>query len=162
MLFMFKLPYFMNELTLTELDMGMAIPKIHRASEPSVDYQGKPELVLPNGTFNHLYNIHVQVKLLQPPYCDSDSSMCKALALYRLPFRLILLYFLGLWFDLDISYTGSFLMTLETKMNLTRLGKEAEGFGEQAKEGYEHKKTTGCGSFKYCSKQTTGVLKFIY
>uniref|UniRef100_A0A671K728 Testis expressed 2, like n=1 Tax=Sinocyclocheilus anshuiensis TaxID=1608454 RepID=A0A671K728_9TELE len=35
-----------------------------------------------------------------------------------------------------ISYNGSFLMTLETKMNLTRLGKkEGEGLGEQGKEG---------------------------
>lgn len=41
----------------------------------------------------------------------------------------------GLWFDLEISYTGSFLMTLETKMNLARLGKEGESFGEQGKEG---------------------------
>lgn len=41
----------------------------------------------------------------------------------------------GLWFDLEISYTGSFLMTLETKMNLARLGKEGETFGEQGKEG---------------------------
>ncbi|KAG5853771.1 hypothetical protein ANANG_G00029950 [Anguilla anguilla] len=63
-----RLPYFMNELTLTELDMGVAIPKILQASKPSVDHQ-------------------------------------------------------GLWFDLEISYNGSFLMTLETKMNLARLGK---------------------------------------
>ncbi|KAJ8264093.1 hypothetical protein GJAV_G00145070 [Gymnothorax javanicus] len=77
-----RLPYFMNELTLTELDMGVAIPKILRASKPSVDHQ-------------------------------------------------------GLWFDLEISYNGSFLMTLETKMNLARLGKEAEGlrFGEPGKDG---------------------------
>ncbi|KAF7698221.1 testis-expressed protein 2 [Silurus meridionalis] len=75
-----RLPYFMNELTLTELDMGMAIPKILKAYKPSVDHQ-------------------------------------------------------GLWFDLEISYTGSFLMTLETKMNLARLGKEGESFGEQGKEG---------------------------
>ncbi|KAG7335118.1 hypothetical protein KOW79_001714 [Hemibagrus wyckioides] len=75
-----RLPYFMNELTLTELDMGMAIPKILKASKPSVDHQ-------------------------------------------------------GLWFDLEISYTGSFLMTLETKMNLARLGKEGESIGEQGKEG---------------------------
>ncbi|XP_029914127.1 testis-expressed protein 2 isoform X2 [Myripristis murdjan] len=74
-----RLPYFMNELTLTELDMGFAIPKILHASKPSVDHQ-------------------------------------------------------GLWFDLEISYTGSFLMTLETKMNLARLGKEGEGLGEQGKE----------------------------
>ncbi|XP_036408182.1 testis-expressed protein 2-like isoform X1 [Megalops cyprinoides] len=77
-----RLPYFMNELTLTELDMGVAIPKILQASKPSVDHQ-------------------------------------------------------GLWFDLDISYNGSFLMTLETKMNLARLGKEGEGlrFGEAGKDG---------------------------
>ncbi|XP_051939192.1 testis-expressed protein 2-like isoform X1 [Hippocampus zosterae] len=66
-----RLPYFMNELALKELDMGVATPKILGASSPSID--------------------------------------CK-----------------GLWFDLDISYSGSFLMTLETKMNLIRLGKEGE------------------------------------
>ncbi|XP_057699703.1 testis-expressed protein 2-like isoform X1 [Corythoichthys intestinalis] len=66
-----RLPYFMNELTLTELDMGVSTPRILRASSPFIDYK-------------------------------------------------------GLWFDLDISYTGSFLMTLETKMNLIRLGKEGE------------------------------------
>ncbi|KAJ8345423.1 hypothetical protein SKAU_G00296160 [Synaphobranchus kaupii] len=77
-----RLPYFMNELTLTELDMGVAVPKITHASQPSVDHQ-------------------------------------------------------GLWFDLDVSYNGSFLMTLQTKMNLTRLGKEGEGlrFGEPGKDG---------------------------
>lgn len=75
-----RLPYFMNELTLTELDMGISIPKILSSSKPSVDHK-------------------------------------------------------GLWFDLEISYNGSFLMTLETKMNLTRLGKEGEGLGEQGKEG---------------------------
>ncbi|XP_069381319.1 testis-expressed protein 2 [Paralichthys olivaceus] len=74
-----RLPYVMNELTLTELDMGLSIPKILQASKPSVDHQ-------------------------------------------------------GLWFDLEVSYTGSFLMTLETKMNLARLGKEGEGLGEHGKE----------------------------
>uniref|UniRef100_A0A3P9J2F4 Testis expressed 2 n=1 Tax=Oryzias latipes TaxID=8090 RepID=A0A3P9J2F4_ORYLA len=74
-----RLPYVMNELTLTELDMGFSIPKILRASKPSVDHQ-------------------------------------------------------GLWFDLEISYRGSFLMTLETKLNLARLGKEGEGLGEHGKE----------------------------
>ncbi|KAF7668604.1 hypothetical protein LDENG_00001120 [Lucifuga dentata] len=78
-----RLPYFMNELTLTELDMGAATPRILGASKPSIDYQ-------------------------------------------------------GLWFDLEISYNGSFLMTLETKMNLIRLGKEGEGlrFGEFGKDGH--------------------------
>ncbi|XP_014644647.1 PREDICTED: testis-expressed sequence 2 protein isoform X1 [Ceratotherium simum simum] len=79
-----KLPYFMNELTLTELDMGMAVPKILQAFKPYVDHQ-------------------------------------------------------GLWIDLEMSYNGSFLMTLETKMNLTKLGKEplveALKVGEIGKEG---------------------------
>ncbi|XP_076584306.1 testis-expressed protein 2-like isoform X1 [Chaetodon auriga] len=78
-----RLPYFMNELTLTELDMGSATPRILGASKPSIDYR-------------------------------------------------------GLWFDLEITYSGSFLMTLETKMNLIRLGKEGESvrFGEFGKDGY--------------------------
>ncbi|XP_045066985.1 testis-expressed protein 2-like isoform X2 [Coregonus clupeaformis] len=75
-----RLPYFMNELALTALDMGFSIPKILHASKPSVDHQ-------------------------------------------------------GLWFDLEVSYAGSFIMTLETKMNLARLGKEGERLGEQGKEG---------------------------
>lgn len=43
----------------------------------------------------------------------------------------------GLWFDLEVSYSGSFLMTLETKMNLIRLGKEDESsrLGEVGKDG---------------------------
>lgn len=79
-----KLPYFMNELTLTELDMGVAVPQILQAFQPYVDYQ-------------------------------------------------------GLWIDLEMSYNGSFLMTLETKMNLTKLGKEplveVLKVGEIGKEG---------------------------
>lgn len=31
----------MNELTLTELDMGVSIPKILGASKPSMDHQGR-------------------------------------------------------------------------------------------------------------------------
>ncbi|KAG9472047.1 hypothetical protein GDO78_021523 [Eleutherodactylus coqui] len=79
-----KLPYFMNELTLTELDMGVSVPKILRAFQPTIDHR-------------------------------------------------------GFWTDMEISYNGSFLMTLETKMNLTRLGKEPLGeafkVGETGKEG---------------------------
>ncbi|CAN9510792.1 unnamed protein product [Ophioblennius macclurei] len=84
-----RLPYFMNELTLTELDMGSQTPRILGASKPSVN--------------------------------------CR-----------------GLWFDLDVSYSGSFLMTLETKMNLIRLGKEAERLrlGELGKDG--HRPRTFC------------------
>ncbi|XP_008635790.1 PREDICTED: testis-expressed sequence 2 protein isoform X1 [Corvus brachyrhynchos] len=80
-----KLPYFMNELTLTELDMGIAVPKILQAFKPSIDHR-------------------------------------------------------GLWIDLEMYYNGSFLMTLETKMNLTKLGKEPLGealkVGEIGKEGF--------------------------
>ncbi|NWU77057.1 TEX2 protein, partial [Onychorhynchus coronatus] len=80
-----KLPYFMNELTLTELDMGIAVPKILQAFKPSIDHR-------------------------------------------------------GLWVDLEMSYNGSFLMTLETKMNLTKLGKEPLGealkVGEIGREGF--------------------------
>nr|XP_033818004.1 testis-expressed protein 2 isoform X2 [Geotrypetes seraphini] len=79
-----KLPYFMNELTLTELDMGVALPKILQSYKPTIDHK-------------------------------------------------------GLWVDLEISYNGSFLMTLETKMNLTKLGKEPLSevlkVGEVGKEG---------------------------
>ncbi|KAK2857587.1 hypothetical protein Q7C36_005506 [Tachysurus vachellii] len=82
-----RLPYFMNELTLTELDMGACTPRILWASQPSVDHQ-------------------------------------------------------GLWFDVEISYKGSFLMTLETKMNLSRLGKEGEAVGEFGKDG--HRPRTYC------------------
>ncbi|KFM77470.1 Testis-expressed sequence 2 protein, partial [Stegodyphus mimosarum] len=60
-----KLPVFLNELTVKDINLGTALPKIHRASEPSVDQR-------------------------------------------------------GLWIDIDISYNGSFQMTLETKLNLLR------------------------------------------
>ncbi|KAL8174886.1 UNVERIFIED_CONTAM: hypothetical protein K2H54_004681 [Gekko kuhli] len=65
-----KLPYFMNELTLTELDMGSCIPHIVGVSSPTVDHR-------------------------------------------------------GLWVDMEVTYSGSLQMTLETKMNLCKLGKEA-------------------------------------
>ncbi|KAJ6653733.1 hypothetical protein lerEdw1_008759 [Lerista edwardsae] len=67
-----KLPYFMNELTLTELDMGTSIPHILSASGPQVDHR-------------------------------------------------------GLWVDMEVTYNGALQMTLETKMNLCKLGKEALG-----------------------------------
>ncbi|XP_034987453.2 testis-expressed protein 2 [Zootoca vivipara] len=67
-----KLPYFMNELTLTELDMGTSIPQILSTSSPTIDNR-------------------------------------------------------GLWVDMEVTYSGSLQMTLETKMNLYKLGKEALG-----------------------------------
>uniref|UniRef100_A0A8B9UR48 SMP-LTD domain-containing protein n=2 Tax=Anas zonorhyncha TaxID=75864 RepID=A0A8B9UR48_9AVES len=84
-----KLPYFMNELTLTELDMGTSIPSILSTS--------KTGLPLPSPA--------------------------------------------GLWVDMEVTYSGSLQMTLETKMNLCKLGKEgaaedsgpAEAGGEGAK-----------------------------
>uniref|UniRef100_A0A7M4G0W2 Testis-expressed sequence 2 protein-like n=2 Tax=Crocodylus porosus TaxID=8502 RepID=A0A7M4G0W2_CROPO len=65
-----KLPYFMNELALTELDMGTSIPLVLGAANPTTDRR-------------------------------------------------------GLWVDLEVTYSGSLQMTLETKMNLCKLGKEA-------------------------------------
>ncbi|NXE79502.1 TEX2 protein, partial [Cochlearius cochlearius] len=65
-----KLPYFMNELALTELDMGTSIPSVLSASNPTVNDR-------------------------------------------------------GLWVDMEVTYSGSLQMTLETKMNLCKLGKES-------------------------------------
>ncbi|XP_010286065.1 PREDICTED: testis-expressed sequence 2 protein-like, partial [Phaethon lepturus] len=65
-----KLPYFMNELMLTELDMGTSIPSVLSASNPTINDQ-------------------------------------------------------GLWVDMEVTYSGSLQMTLETKMNLCKLGKES-------------------------------------
>ncbi|XP_075890794.1 testis-expressed protein 2 isoform X2 [Nelusetta ayraudi] len=64
-----RLPYFMNELTLTELDMGSAMPQITAASRPEVNRR-------------------------------------------------------GLWVELQLVYTGALQMTLQTKFNLSKLGKE--------------------------------------
>ncbi|XP_054699468.1 testis-expressed protein 2-like isoform X2 [Grus americana] len=79
-----KLPYFMNELTLTELDMGISIPTVLSASNPTVNDQ-------------------------------------------------------GLWVDMEVTYSGSLQMTLETKMNLCKLGKESSaeesGPAEAGREG---------------------------
>lgn len=36
-----QLPYFMNELTLTELDMGTSIPSVLSASNPTINERGK-------------------------------------------------------------------------------------------------------------------------
>ncbi|KAF4092746.1 hypothetical protein AMELA_G00024460 [Ameiurus melas] len=65
-----RLPYFMNELTLAELDLGTCMPQVLSTSRPSVDHR-------------------------------------------------------GLWLELEVLYTGSLHMTLETKMNLCKLGRES-------------------------------------
>ncbi|XP_040923094.1 testis-expressed protein 2 [Toxotes jaculatrix] len=64
-----RLPYFMNELTLTELDMGCSMPHITATSRPEVNHR-------------------------------------------------------GLWVELQLVYTGALQMTLQTKFNLSKLGKE--------------------------------------
>ncbi|XP_068192993.1 testis-expressed protein 2-like [Antennarius striatus] len=66
-----KLPYFMNELTLADLDMGTCLPQVLSTSKPTLDRR-------------------------------------------------------GLWLELELVYTGCLQMTLETKMNLCKLGKEEE------------------------------------
>ncbi|XP_049418372.1 testis-expressed protein 2-like [Epinephelus fuscoguttatus] len=66
-----KLPYFMNELTLADLDMGTCLPQVLSTSKPTLDRR-------------------------------------------------------GLWLELEVVYTGCLQMTLETKMNLCKLGKEGE------------------------------------
>ncbi|CAG11451.1 unnamed protein product, partial [Tetraodon nigroviridis] len=66
-----KLPYFMNELTLADLDMGTCLPQVLGTSKPTLDHR-------------------------------------------------------GLWLELQVVYTGCLQMSLETKMNLCKLGKEAE------------------------------------
>uniref|UniRef100_A0A3P9IKH7 Testis expressed 2, like n=1 Tax=Oryzias latipes TaxID=8090 RepID=A0A3P9IKH7_ORYLA len=65
-----RLPYFMNELSLTEMDMGCSVPQVSAASRPEVNHR-------------------------------------------------------GLWVELQLVYTGNLQMTLQTKFNLSRLGKEA-------------------------------------
>ncbi|AWP18863.1 DUF2404 domain containing protein [Scophthalmus maximus] len=66
-----KLPYFMNELTLADLDMGTCLPQVLNTSKPKLDHR-------------------------------------------------------GLWLEMELMYTGCLQMTLETKMNLCKLGKEGE------------------------------------
>ncbi|XP_075035396.1 testis-expressed protein 2-like [Mixophyes fleayi] len=78
-----KLPNFMNELTLTELDMGTSLPQILSISTPSVNER-------------------------------------------------------GLWMNMDVTYSGSLQVTLETKMNLSRLRKDATLEERGPSEGRRH------------------------
>ncbi|XP_051959230.1 testis-expressed protein 2-like isoform X2 [Xyrauchen texanus] len=64
-----RLPYFMDELALTELAMGSSMPQITCTSMPQVNSR-------------------------------------------------------GLWLHLEVEYTGALQMTLETKINLSKLGKD--------------------------------------
>uniref|UniRef100_A0A672Q334 Testis-expressed sequence 2 protein-like n=1 Tax=Sinocyclocheilus grahami TaxID=75366 RepID=A0A672Q334_SINGR len=64
-----RLPYFMDELSLTELAMGSSMPQITGTSLPQINSR-------------------------------------------------------GLWLHLEVEYTGALQMTLETKINFSKLGKE--------------------------------------
>ncbi|CAL8305741.1 unnamed protein product [Merluccius merluccius] len=74
-----RLPYFMNELTVADLDMGTCLPEVLSTSKPSLDQR-------------------------------------------------------GLWLELDVAYMGGLQMTLETKMNLCKLGKEGGAEAHRVQE----------------------------
>ena len=65
-----QIPYFIEELQISDIDLGCEIPVIRRANKP---------------------------------YLDEN----------------------GFWVDLDVTYSGKFKMTIETKVNLLRLKKTA-------------------------------------
>ncbi|XP_055085610.1 testis-expressed protein 2 isoform X2 [Periophthalmus magnuspinnatus] len=80
-----RLPYFMNELTVTEMDLGTSMPLITATSKPEINPR-------------------------------------------------------GLWLELQLVYNGGLQMTLQTKFNLFKLGKE----GSQEAEFTPHTKTSRC------------------
>lgn len=55
-------------------------------------------------------------------------------ALPTIFYRCTLASLLGLWLELEVMYTGCLQMTLETKMNLCRLGKDGEVQAESVQE----------------------------
>lgn len=77
-----KLPYFMNELTLADLDMGTCLPQVISTSKPALDRR-------------------------------------------------------GLWLEMEVMYTGCLQMTLETKMNLCKLGKDDDVQAETIPEAFQ-------------------------
>lgn len=118
----------MNELKLTELDMGTSIPSILSASKPTINDRGKN----PVEQQEHQGWLHsgcYQGASLDPKqggfsrhmssHCGTDGG--------SLP-----LSSAGLWVDMEVTYSGSLQMTLETKMNLCKLRKEgaAEDSGQ--------------------------------
>ena len=64
--FSLQIPYFIEELKISEIDLGTEVPVIRRANKP---------------------------------YLDEN----------------------GFWIDLDLTYSGKFKMTIETKVNLLKL-----------------------------------------
>nr|XP_057917477.1 testis-expressed protein 2 [Doryrhamphus excisus] len=83
-----RLPYFMNELALTELDMGCSMPQITSTSRPEVNHR-------------------------------------------------------GLWVELQLAYNGTLQMTLQTKFNLSKLGKD----GSQDTDWLTETRSTRCRPF---------------
>ena len=65
-----QVPYFIEELQVTDIHMGYEIPAIRNAGKPYIDER-------------------------------------------------------GFWVDLDVTYSGGFTMTIETKMNLMKLKKSS-------------------------------------
>ncbi|PWA16156.1 hypothetical protein CCH79_00019434 [Gambusia affinis] len=92
------LPYFMNELTLTELDMGCSMPHIVASSRPEVNHRGQLSLQLP-------------AQKMLTLSCPGVELLCAPPA--------------GLWVELQLVYTGNLQMTLQTKFNLSKLGRES-------------------------------------
>lgn len=70
------MPYFIEELQVTSIDMGYEIPAIRQSGKPYLDER-------------------------------------------------------GFWVDLDITYSGGFKMTIETKMNLMKLKKSPHASNSQ-------------------------------
>uniref|UniRef100_A0A4W5RGM2 Testis expressed 2 n=1 Tax=Hucho hucho TaxID=62062 RepID=A0A4W5RGM2_9TELE len=70
-----RLPYFMNELALTALDMGFSIPKILHASKPSVDHQGRTlslslQLFILNCSYSSVFHFHFLKLTNTHPLCS--------------------------------------------------------------------------------------------
>ncbi|CAL9698845.1 unnamed protein product [Knipowitschia caucasica] len=74
-----RLPYFVNELTVTEMDLGLAMPLITSTSKPVINAR-------------------------------------------------------GLWLEVQLAYSGGLQMTLQTKFNLSKLGKEGGQEAEPAED----------------------------
>ncbi len=55
-----------------------------------------------------------------------DRNLLRNVKHYLLPVPVPSLYPQGLWLELELVYTGCLQMTLETKMNLCKLGKDGE------------------------------------
>nr|XP_029541405.1 testis-expressed protein 2-like [Oncorhynchus nerka] len=121
-----RLPYFMNELTLTELDMGSCLPQITSASRPVVNSRG--ECQLKSSLF--LFTLPDVSAMMTGAGCFPDHvcvvCACVSVCVCVLAFAHMCVCSPGLWLELEVVYTGALQMTLETKINLSKLGKEGK------------------------------------